>query len=213
MYRVSGVVVSVEYVEKVYNRYSSVYDLIFGKIFHSGREKAPELLVLRPGMHLLDVGIGTGLSLPHLPQFCSVTGIDLSQKMLEEAEKRIRKLGRTNVRLHKMDATRMSFPDSFFDRVLAAYFISTVPDPVAVVREMKRVCKPTGYLVFLNHFQSENGIVGTVEKIISPFCYRIGFRTDLNLKRLLEEADLKVDLLEGIDFAGNWKAVRCINIK
>ncbi|MBI4455591.1 MAG: methyltransferase domain-containing protein [Acidobacteria bacterium] len=204
---------SVEYVEKVYNRYSSVYDLIFGKIFHSGREKAPELLQLQPGMQLLDVGIGTGLSLPELPRFCSITGIDLSQKMLNEAKKRLKKLARDNVSLHKMDATRMTFPDDAFDRVLAAYFISTVPDPVAVVREMKRVCKPKGYLLFLNHFQSENPILGSVEKMISPLCYRIGFRTDLNLKDLLQRVGLKIDRLERIDFAGHWKAVRCINEK
>ncbi|MBI3940626.1 MAG: methyltransferase domain-containing protein [Acidobacteria bacterium] len=204
---------SVEYVEKVYNRYSSFYDLIFGKIFHSGREKAPELLQLQPGMQVLDVGIGTGLSLLELPLSCPIIGIDLSQKMLHEAEKRLTKLGRSNVALYKMDATRMLFPDNSFDRVLAAYFISTVPDPVAVVREMKRVCKPQGYLLFLNHFQSENPVLAAVEKLISPLCYRIGFRTDLNLKDLIEDAGLVVDRLERIDFAGNWKAVRCLNIK
>jgi phosphatidylethanolamine/phosphatidyl-N-methylethanolamine N-methyltransferase len=205
--------VSVEYVEKVYNRYSSFYDLIFGRIFESGREKAPELLQLHPGMRLLEVGIGTGLSIPQLPRFCTVTGVDLSQKMLDEAEKRIRKLGRANIQLHKMDATQMEFRDNSFDRVLAAYFISTVPDPVAVVREMKRVCKPGGFLVFLNHFRSENRVVGTVEKLISPLCYRIGFRTDLNLKKLMRDADLTIDRLERIDFLGNWKAVRCVNEK
>lgn len=204
---------SVEYVEKVYNRYSSVYDLIFGKIFHSGREKAPELLQLQPGMHLLEVGIGTGLSIPQLPRSCTITGIDLSQKMLNEAEKRVKKLGRGNVSLHKMDATQMSFPDSSFDRILAAYFISTVPDPVAVVQEMKRVCKPGGYLLFLNHFQSENRILGRVESFISPLCYRIGFRTDLSLRQLMEQSNLNMDRLERIDFLGNWKAVRCVNEK
>jgi len=205
--------VSIEYVEKVYNRYSSVYDLIFGRIFDSGREKAPELLQLQPGMHLLEVGIGTGLSIPQLPKFCAITGVDLSQKMLNEAEKRIRKLGRSNIHLHKMDATQMQFPDNSFDRVLAAYFISTVPDPVAVVREMKRVCKPGGLLVFLNHFRSENRAVGAVENFISPLCYRIGFTTNLNLRKLMRDAGLAIDRLERIDFLGNWKAVRCINEK
>ena len=112
-----------------------------------------------------------------------------------------------------MDATRMLFADNSFDRVLAAYFISTVPDPIAVVQEMKRVCKPGGYLVFLNHFQSENPILGAAERIISPLCYRIGFRTDLNLRELIETTDLVVDRLERIDFAGNWKALRCLNLK
>lgn len=201
---------TVDYVEKVYNRYSSVYDFIFGKIFDSGREMAPQFLKLYPGAQLLEVGVGTGLSFPMLPGFIEITAVDLSQKMLDRAHKRAESLAR-DVRLIKMDATNLALPDNSFDRVLAAYFISTVPDPVNVVREMKRVCRPGGYLVFLNHFQYEHPVLAFLEKIISPLCYRIGFRTDLKLHRLMEACDLEIDQLEKIDFLGHWKAVRCIN--
>ncbi|MEK7684581.1 MAG: methyltransferase domain-containing protein [Verrucomicrobiota bacterium] len=203
---------SVEYIEKVYNRYSGVYDFLFGKIFQSGREMGPALLDLFPGAKLLEVGVGTGLSLPLLSRKIEMTGIDLSQKMLDQATKRSRALRLRNVQLLKMDANQLDFPDQTFDRVFAAYFISTVPDPVKVVREMKRVCRRGGYLVFLNHFLSENPAVAFCEKVISPLCYRIGFRTDLNLRELMRETGLEIEILEPIDLLGHWKAVRCINL-
>jgi len=202
--------VTVEYVEKVYNRYSSFYDVVFGKIFHSGREMAPVLLDLFPGARLLEVGVGTGLSLPLLPRNIGITAIDLSQKMLDRAKKRAASLALRNIELIKMDATRLDFPDQTFDRVLAAYFVSTVPDPVKVVLEMKRVCKPGGLLVFMNHFQSDNKLMNPFEKAVSPVFYRVGFRTDLNLNDLMRDCGLEVETCEKVGFLGNWKAVRCI---
>ncbi len=202
---------SVEYVEKVYNRYSSVYDLIFGKVFESGREMAPQLLELFPGAKLLEVGVGTGLSFHRLPRNIELTGIDLSRKMLDKARERVEELKLDHVELLKMDATRLELPDNQFDRVLAAYFISTVPDPVKVVEEMKRVCKPGGYLVFLNHFLNENLVIGCLERVFSPLFYRVGFNTDLDLHKLMRDTGLEIETKEDIDFLGHWKAVRCIN--
>jgi phosphatidylethanolamine/phosphatidyl-N-methylethanolamine N-methyltransferase len=202
---------SVQYMERVYNTYSRVYDLLFGKVFQSGRLLGPELLELFPGAKLLEVGIGTGLCLPLLPRNIDLTGVDLSQGMLEQAEKRAQSLGLKNVNLVKMDATKLEFPDHSFDRVLAAYFISTVPDPVRVVLEMKRVCKPGGYLVFLNHFKSEHPLMGFLDKLYSPLCYRIGFKTDLDLKKLMKDTGLNIESCEPIGALGHWKAVRCIN--
>ena len=203
--------VSVEYVEKLYNRYSSFYDLLFGKIFHSGRELAPVLLNLFPGARLLEVGVGTGLSFPMLPKNIQLTGIDLSEKMLQHAQRRVKSLRLNGVELVKMDAAHLKFPNNSFDRVLAAYFVSTVPDPVKVILEMKRVCKPGGYLVFMNHFRYENRLVSLLENLISPFCYRIGFRTDLDLYQLMAQAGLEIEFVDNIDFLGHWKAVRCIS--
>jgi phosphatidylethanolamine/phosphatidyl-N-methylethanolamine N-methyltransferase len=200
---------SVEYMERVYNTYSGVYDFLFGKVFQSGRELGPELLELFPGAKLLEVGIGTGLSLPLLPRNIDFTGIDLSQGMLDQAQKRADQLKLRRIELLKMDATKLEFPDHSFDRVFAAYFISTVPDPVRVVHEMKRVCKPGGYLVFLNHFQSEHPVFGAMDKLWSPLCYRVGFRTDLNLRELMEETGLDIEICERIGLL--WKAVRCVN--
>jgi phosphatidylethanolamine/phosphatidyl-N-methylethanolamine N-methyltransferase len=200
-----------KHIEHVYNQYAKVYDLIFGKVFQAGRERAPSLLEVFPGAKVLEVGVGTGLSIPYWCKNAAITGIDLSQKMLDQAEKRVAYLGLKNVELSKMDATQLQFADKSFDRVLAAYFISTVPDPVTVVQEMKRVCRPGGYLVFLNHFKSENPMMASVEKLISPLCYQVGFRTDLGLNELMESAGLEIEVREKIDFFGLWTAVRCIN--
>lgn len=165
-------------------------------------------------MDLLEVGVGTGLSLPMLPRNISITGIDLSQKMLDQAQIRLEKENlEDNVELMKMDATHLDFPDNSFDRVLAAYFISTVPDPVAVVAEMKRVCRSGGYLVFLNHFKNENPVLGVLERVLSPLFYKVGFRTDLDVNELMRKCDVEIETLERIDFLGHWKAVRCVNKK
>ena len=203
--------VSAEYVEKLYNRYSSFYDLVFGKAFHSGREAAAELLDLFAGAELLEVGVGTGLSIPMLPRSVTISAIDLSQKMLDRARDRVRALNLANVQLIKMNAATLQFEDNCFDRVLATYFISTVPDPIKVVLEMKRVCRPGGYLVFLNHFQYEFLPLRLIEQGLSPLFYRIGFRTDLCLPTLMQECGLRIDRLEKIDFLGHWKAIRCLN--
>jgi phosphatidylethanolamine/phosphatidyl-N-methylethanolamine N-methyltransferase len=204
---------SVEYMERVYNTYSRVYDLLFGKVFQSGRELAPQLLDCSAGMNLLEVGVGTGLSLQYLPRNIDITAIDLSQKMLDKARERAAELRMKRLALVKMDATKLEFPENTFDRVFAAYFISTVPDPVSVVHEMKRVCKPGGYIVFLNHFQSEHPFGALVDKIISPVCYRIGFKTDLNLREMMRNTGLEIESIEPIGMLGHWKAVRCVNVK
>ena len=201
----------VAYMEKVYNYYSRFYDQIFGKMVDSGHEMAPFLLELSPQSQLLEVGVGTGLSIPALPRNVEITGIDLSEKMLQRARLRVESLGLENTKLLRMDANHLDFPDDSFDRVLAAYFISTVSDPVQVILEMKRVCRSGGFLVFLNHFRGENFLFGGVEKLVSPIFYRIGFRTDLEVHSLMEECGLTIESKTPIDFLGHWQAVRCVN--
>ncbi|MCI0535074.1 MAG: methyltransferase domain-containing protein [Verrucomicrobiales bacterium] len=202
---------TIHQIEKVYDRYSRIYDLLFGWVFANGREVGQQLLELYPGAQVLEVGVGTGLSLPRFSLGVDISGIDLSQDMLSQAQKRLESWRMRNVKLLRMDAAKLNFPENSFDRVYAAYFISTVPDPIKVVQEMKRVCRPGGYLIFLNHFQSENPLVAAVEKLVSPFCKKLGFRTDLNLDWLMRKTGLKVETLERTDFLDYWRAVRCIN--
>ena len=104
--------------------------------------------------------------------------------MLQKARERSKELGLTNVTLGLMDASNLDFPEDTFDHVLATYVISAVPDPVKTLFEMRRVCRPDGHLVILNHFRSENTILGAVEWMLAPVCTRIGFKTDLRLKPL-----------------------------
>ena len=128
-----------ESIQKVYNNYAVFYDIVFGKISEPGRASAIKRLQLRPGDHVLEVGVGTGLSLPFYPPYCQVTGIDLSQEMLRRARKRIETKGFSNIVVERMDASRMAFADDSFDAVFAAYLITAVPDPWGVLSEIKRV--------------------------------------------------------------------------
>jgi len=112
-----------------------------------------------------------------------------------------------------MDAQNLLFPDNSFDHVLATYTISAVPDPVRTLLEIKRVCRPGGRIVLLNHFQSENKVIGTVEELMAPLCMKLGWKTDLKLKPLLERASLPVDQIHRVNLMNGWRVVRCINQK
>ncbi|MBI3611378.1 MAG: methyltransferase domain-containing protein [Nitrospirae bacterium] len=202
-----------EKVTKVYSVYSGFYDLLFGKIFHDSRVAAINLLGLRSGDRVLEVGVGTGLSLPLYPRNCTVIGIDLTGPMLVKGAKKIQRLGLGHIHLQQMDATHMAFGDSLFDAVLAAYVMSTVPDPRQVLAEMSRVCRPGGRIVLLNHFSNGNRLISRVEKTISPLCTWIGFRSDLCLKSLLDETCLDVEQNLKVNPFNYWHIVQCVNRK
>lgn len=199
-----------EKVTRVYSAYSGFYDLIFGKIFQDSRLAAIDLLELKAGSWVLEVGVGTGLSLPLYPPDCRVVGVDLTGPMLRRGARRIRKLELGQVHLQQMDATHMAFRDGLFDSVMAAYVISTVPNPRGVLAEMSRVCRPGGKIVLLNHFSNGNRLVSRVEKTLSPLCTRIGFRSDLSLESLLEESGLTVLQNIRVNPFNYWHIVQCV---
>jgi phosphatidylethanolamine/phosphatidyl-N-methylethanolamine N-methyltransferase len=202
-----------ETVERVYSNYASVYDHIFGKIFHESRESAVRRLNVVHGERILEVGVGTGLALPLYPRHCRVVGIDLSGGMLEKARERVRMHGLDNVELSRMDAGQMDFPDDSFDTVMAAYVVTAVPDYRKVVTEMIRVCRPGGRIIMLNHFSNGNKLIAAVEKVISPLCKHIGFRTDLSLNHVLEGTSLLVARKEKVNPLRFWHLVECVNRK
>ena len=173
-------------IERLYARCASFYDRLCGPMLQAGRREALHELPLRPGDEILEIGIGTGLTAPLYPPECNVTGIDVSAPMLQEAVKHIDSEARRNIQLLQMDAASLTFPDESFDVVYAAYVISVVPDPLAVVREMRRVCRVGGHIVVLNHFLSDTPFLAKVERLISPVTTaRLGFRTDLDARQLL----------------------------
>jgi phosphatidylethanolamine/phosphatidyl-N-methylethanolamine N-methyltransferase len=200
-------------VERVYSNYAGVYDHIFGRIFHESRESAVLRLRPRPEERILEVGVGTGLALPLYPAHCRVVGIDLSAGMLEKARRRIREHNLTHVRLLRMDAGAMEFSDDSFDTVMAAYVVTAVPDYRKVVTEMIRVCRPGGRIIMLNHFSNGNKLIAAVEKVISPLCKHIGFRTDLSLNTVLEGTSLFVARKEKVNPLRFWHLVECENRK
>jgi phosphatidylethanolamine/phosphatidyl-N-methylethanolamine N-methyltransferase len=197
------------FVEGVYEKLAKVYDLTFGPTLHPGRIVALEEMGIRPGDRILEVGVGTGINVPLYPRNCDVTGIDFSGKMLAKARERVERKGLRNVTLFEMDAAQLSFPDNSFDIVYAPYVISVVPDPVQVVWEMQRVCKPGGKFVILNHFRSPNRLMSKVERAISPFTVHIGFKSDLDLPGFLAQAGITPATVRKVSFPPIWSLLTC----
>ena len=199
-----------DFVERVYERLASVYDLFFGPTLHPGRLHARERMVIAPGDRILEVGVGTGINIALYPEGCHITGIDLSAPMLDKARERVARQGLRNVRLLEMDAGNLSFEDDSFDIVYAPYLVSVVPDPVKVVQEMRRVCRPGGRIVILNHFRSANPVLSRIERAISPMTVHIGFKSDLDLPGFLAQADLQPISIEKVNFPRIWSLVTCV---
>ena len=200
-------------VERVYANYARVYDRTFGRVFQESREAAIRSLEVGPGEEVLEVGVGTGLSLPLYPASSRVTGIDLCDPMLDKARDLIRLRNLAHVELMRMDATEMTFPNDRFDTVIAAYVVTVVPDYQRVMREIVRVCKRGGRIVILNHFVNGSGLVDAFERAISPLCERIGFRTDLTVAQVLDGNPLIVERHERVKPFGRWHLVECTNVK
>lgn len=198
-------VVTSESIRKAYQRYARYYDFIFGAIFHPGRKTAIEQLNCQPGDRILEVGVGTGLSLGLYPRDVRVVGIDLSQDMLERAKKKVAEEKLTHVEaLLQMDAQNMEFPDNSFDKVVAMYVASVVPDVKKLVDEIRRVCKPGGQIVFLNHFQNQNPVVRRFEAFLQPFAEYVGFHPDFPLSEFLEKTGFKVTASIPVNILNYW---------
>jgi phosphatidylethanolamine/phosphatidyl-N-methylethanolamine N-methyltransferase len=199
-----------DFVEGVYDKLAKVYDLIFGPTLHPGRLQAIQRMSIQPGERVLEVGVGTGINLSLYPKQATVTGIDFSSSMLEKARERVARKGLRNMRLLQMDAADLKFADDLFDIVYAPYLISVVPDPVKVAREMRRVCRRGGRIIFLNHFLSPNPLLSRIERIISPFTIHIGFKADLDLPAFLAQSDLQPISIEKVNVPRLWSLVTCV---
>ena len=201
--------VETDFVEHVYEDISLWYDWWFGPTLHAGRLESIGRLGIQSGDRVLEVGVGTGINASLYPDHCKVTGIDLSPKMLEKAQKRIARRRVSNVRLLQMDAEDLTFPDDSFDVVYAPYTISVVSDPVKTVHEMRRVTRPGGRFVFLNHFRSTDSRVAWIERLISPLTVHVGFRADLDLPAFLVQAGLEPISIEKVNIPRIWSLVTC----
>ena len=191
-------------VERVYGVLARVYDGFFDWSLGPGRRYAVSRLMPQPGEAVLEVGVGTGLSLPLYPPGCRVTGIDISEPMLERARARIDGLRRRDIRVVRMDAHSMAFPDGHFDKVLAPYVISVVPDPDKVLAEMARVCRPGGTVIVVNHFQSRFAPLAAVERLLTPLSNWIGFRMDVPVETVTRTPGLTVVARETVNYLGLW---------
>jgi phosphatidylethanolamine/phosphatidyl-N-methylethanolamine N-methyltransferase len=178
---------------KLYGEFAPLYDKIFGKIFYDRLEYVIEDLEIPSGAKVLEVGAGTGTSFPAYPTHCEITGVDLAPDMLARARRKIQENGWTHLKVMEMNALDLQFPDDTFDYVMAFHVVTVVPDPVRMIAEAKRVCKPGGKIVIVNHFTSDKRFLGSLTQALDPITRWLGWRTDLKLKPFIKATELKVE--------------------
>jgi phosphatidylethanolamine/phosphatidyl-N-methylethanolamine N-methyltransferase len=198
--------ISVENVIRTYRFYAPLYDWLFGAVLGPGRiAMAKKVASLRP-LSILEVGIGTGLSLDHYPAAAAVVGIDLSHEMLDVARQRAARLKRTNVDLRHMNAETMSFADSSFDCVTVPYVLSVTPNPEVLVAEIRRVCRKDGTILIVNHF-SGSRFWWILERAVRSFADRVGFRSTFTYEEHVLKHDWEVQSVEDVNLLNLSKLV------
>ena len=199
---------------KIYDIHSVFYDATFGRLVKRRIERAINHMNVAPEDLVLDLGIGTGVSLNFYPTDRGrIIGVDLSAGMLREARKKIRERGLLTANVFQANALQLPFADDTFDHVFISHVITVVSDPYVLVREAQRVCKPGARIVIVNHFQSTNRFIGMVEKWLCPLCTKLGWRSDLALQDLIRRTGVEIDYrykLESIDL---WETVVITNNK
>jgi len=178
---------------RVYSDLAHIYDSVFGRVFVGHEHEAIESLGLRPGQQVLELGVGTGIALEAYPPYVRVLGIDPSAEMLKQARAKTRENNWPHIELRQGDALNLELPDDTFDYVFAFHVVSVVPDPVKMMSEMFRVCKPGGRIVILNHFRSDNPVLGFLTGIANPITKHLGWTTRLRFRDMLNGEQLTVE--------------------
>lgn len=178
---------------KLYSEFSPLYDKIFSRFFCDRIAEVLRSLHIQPGERVLEIGVGTGLSLSAYPPHCEVVGIDIAPEMLEQASQKIAENGWRHFCLRHMDALNLNFPQNSFDYVTAFHVVSVVPNPVRMMREIHRVCKPQGTVVIINHFRSAKPVVGALLGLVDPITRRLGWSSTLRLTDVFDGTPLRIE--------------------
>lgn len=193
-------------VARAYRRLAPVYDLLFGQVLEPGRRRMAEVIRTLQPASLLEVGVGTGLALAHYPTTSRIVGIDLSHEMLERARERARALPDHKITIAYMNAERTSFADGSFDCVTLPYVLSVTPRPAELVREIRRICKPDGTIVVLNHF-SGSRFWSLTERAFRSAAEHVGFRSDFRYEEQILSHDWQVASIASVNLLGLSKLV------
>jgi phosphatidylethanolamine/phosphatidyl-N-methylethanolamine N-methyltransferase len=202
-------------VAEAYGRWAPVYDIVFGPVFSRGRRTAVEAAE-RVGGHILEVGVGTGLSLDHYARRNRIVGIDISEPMLDKARERVRRLRLDNVEdIAVMDAEQLTFPNASFDVVVAQYVVTAVPNPEKALDEFVRVVRPGGEIIITTRIGAETGLRGTVEKLLMPVTSRLGWRTEFpwaRYERWAEGAPVRLLERRALPPLGHFWLIRFVKL-
>jgi phosphatidylethanolamine/phosphatidyl-N-methylethanolamine N-methyltransferase len=199
--------------QRIYDFHARFYDRTFGRLVRRRVANTIGRMQISPSERVLDVGIGTGVSLPYYPQHARVVGIDLSGGMLRKARQKADELGLQHIDLLQADALHLPFADSSFDTVFVSHVISVVSDPVELVREVQRVAKRDARIFVLNHFASDNRMVAMLEKWVCPLCVKLGWRSDLELQKIVRGTGIEIEYRYKLDPIDLWETVVLRNNK
>ena len=178
-------------IRDAYRRWSAIYDVVFGGVSSAGRKRAADLVNRLPGRKVLEVGVGTGLALPRYTADKRIVGIDLSAEMLALARKRVADEGLRNVEsLLEMDAEATDFSDGQFDTAVAMFVASVVPNPRRLLAELRRVVRPGGNILFVNHFAADKGPRWWIERAMAPASRALGWHPDFAMEALFTPEDM-----------------------
>ncbi len=201
-----------EAVRAAYARWAGVYDAVFGGVSGPGRRRAVAAVNALPGTRVLEMGVGTGLALPRYARTKRITGIDLSAEMLERARARVASERLSHVEaLHVGDAEATGLETGGFDIAVAMFVASVVPNPRRLLAEMRRVVRPGGHLLFVNHFAAERGPRWWAERTLAPASRKLGWHPDFSPQALLTDVDMKEATFSAVPPFGLFTLVRLPN--
>jgi phosphatidylethanolamine/phosphatidyl-N-methylethanolamine N-methyltransferase len=207
----NGAAITRAQVERSYRRYAPVYDLLFGASLGPGRAAMTQLVTRLAPQHVLEVGVGTGLTLAQYPATARITGIDVSRDMLATAQHRVRPHDAGRIELLAMDAEAMDFADGSFDCVTLPYVISVTPNPDRLVAEVRRVCRPGGHIVIVNHFSGQPQW-RSIEALLRPLAAWLGFRTEFSLEQHVLRHPWQVQSVEPVNLLSLSRLIHLRNL-